>query len=171
MEELCELAENVPHLGGDVDVLRHYLPRLLEIAMTTGFDWPDSEAVVARIAYGAQLGSAPWWTWPPDEQTAVSSFFEAAWTRQLGQPDGSADTLPCCIGTTVDDIGLYFSKWLAFDELCAARHLDAFLAWNDELRSGKLANGFWGPDNQRAAKNMRVVVRWANSQQTLMAVT
>jgi hypothetical protein len=48
-DELCEVADLVPHLGGDVDVLRHYLPRLLEIAVTTGFDWPDVEPLVHRL--------------------------------------------------------------------------------------------------------------------------
>ncbi len=170
MEELCEVAENVPHLGGGVDVFRHYLPRLLDLALTAGFDWTDPEAVVARIAYGPELGSAPWWTWPPDEQEAISRFFEAVWAHNLRQPDGCVDTLLCCVGTTVADVSSYLDKWLAFDEPFAARHLAAFLVWNDELRSGQLSNPFWGPDNARAVDNMRLVVRWANSAQTLMAV-
>lgn len=65
--ELREVAPNVPHLGGDVNVLRHYLPRLLEIVVTTGFNWPDFEPLIARLNHGAQQTSTPWWTWPkPD---------------------------------------------------------------------------------------------------------
>ena len=48
--------------------------------------------------------------------------------------------------------------------------LSSFLIWNPEISSGRLANGFWGPDESRAARNIRGLVRWAHAQNTLAAV-
>jgi hypothetical protein len=175
-EDLRELAENVPHLGGDVGVLRHYLPRIFDIAFTVGFDWPDLEPLVARLSYDARLGGSPWWTWPDDERTAINRFLAAAWTERLaepaenGRPMPSADELLCSVGLVVDDIRPFLTKWTQFDEARSAEHLAAFLTWNSDLVVGRLSNAFWGPDSERVALNIRRVVQWAHSTETIMAV-
>lgn len=45
VEELSEVAANVPHLGGGVEVLRHYLPGLLEIDEVRASGGPDADFV------------------------------------------------------------------------------------------------------------------------------
>jgi uncharacterized protein len=173
VEDLSEVASNVPHLGGDVDVLRHYLPRILEILMTEGFQWPDFEPVLERLTYGADLGGSPWWTWPAEEQKAINRFLEAAWTALLRDTNEvlaselSADTFLCGIGNIVDDIRPYLTKWSGFDEPFAARHLQEFLNWNRDLTTGGLSNPFWTREAWRASRNMRQIVRWVHSRETL----
>jgi ankyrin repeat protein len=176
VDELSEVAANVPHLGGDADVFRHYLPRLLEILVTTGFRWPDAEPALGRLNYDARLGSEPWWTWPEAEQRAIARFLQEAWAARLREPpdmdgaDLSADSLLCGIGMIVEDVSDYLSKWIAFDEPHAAEHLAQFLSLNSDRSNGRLANGFWVPDTPRAATNMRCVVRWIFAEETILAV-
>jgi hypothetical protein len=174
--ELREFASNVPHLGGDSDVLKHYLPRLFEILITTGFNWPDFEPLIGRLNFGADKGGVSWWTWPDEEQLAVNKFFQQAWARCLAEPvdlthtELSVDELLCGIGTVVFDVQLYLEKWLRFDEPFSARHLEVFLSWNNDLFNGRLTNPFWNGETFRAATNIRGVVRWAHAQPTLLRV-
>ena len=170
--ELVEVAGNVPHLGGDVDVLRHYLPRVYELAVSEGFGWPDFEPLVERLTYGNDRGGIPWSTWPIEEQVAIQHFLNETWVTVLREPPGdlNADTVLCGIGLTGHDVGPLLDKWLKFDEPFATQHLADFLKWNTELSNGRLANAFWGSRSEPGDGNIRKIVRWASASKTLQAV-
>ncbi len=173
-DELAEVADQLPHLGGGVDVLRHYLPRVYEILVTTGFDWPDFEPVLARLNFGANLGSTPWSRWPNEEQRAITKFFEVLWKVRLQTPTEAfpfpfVDTLLCGFGLAVNDITPYLTKWLAFDEPYSARHLLQLLQSNDDLARGRLSNAFWTSRPPYVAANLRSVVRFLHAETTALA--
>jgi hypothetical protein len=49
---------------GDIDDFRYFLPRILEVACTVGFNGPDLESLAGRLA------EAHWLDWPAAEQVA-----------------------------------------------------------------------------------------------------
>jgi hypothetical protein len=174
-DELREVAELMPFLGGDADVLRHYLPRLLEIAITTGFDWPDFEPLIHHLAMRDSSGHGQVQTWPISERDALERFFLATWTARLQQdPDIdwelSADAIVCGTSAVVDDITPFLEHWLTFTEPFAAQHLAEFLDDNTELSLGQLDDGFWDGAKEYLATNTRKVVQWANAVGTKAAV-
>jgi hypothetical protein len=174
-DQLRQVADLVPHLGGDVDVLRHYLPRLLEIAVSTGFDWPDVEPLMHRMSYGPALGSTPLRLWPTQQRAAIDEFSHVVWASRLAQlPNGygdlSADTLLCAIAGCVDDVAPLLDHWLTFTEPYAAHHLAEFLNDNHSLRFGRLSNAFWTGNQRPLTPNLRTVVRWALAGTTQEAV-
>jgi hypothetical protein len=174
-KQLNEIADQVPHLGGNVDVLRHYLPRLLEIAITTGFDWPSTESLIHRLSYGPASNSTPVGQWPPAERKALHDFFAAAWSALLSKPpdesfDVASDTLLCASSGAMADVRPLLSHWLTFADPHAAQHLARFLIYNDEVGSGRLSNPSWSADKWPLVNNLRAIVRWTVAGSTRSAV-
>jgi len=62
---------------GSVEDFKHFLPRLLELTATEGFQAPDTESLYGRLAY------AKFSTWPAAEQAAVRAFGMAHWRASL----------------------------------------------------------------------------------------
>ena len=91
-DDLWLYASKAMTTWGDANDFRHFLPRLLELALTDLSDWVDIEVVLGKPAY------ANWQNWPERERAAVcgvgqagvdvSPFIEA-WRR-------SAFGLPHC---------------------------------------------------------------------------
>src|SRR4051794_6723153 len=128
-------------VGGPAD-FRYFLPRVLEIAVTEGFDWPDLEALAARLR---KVG------WAADERDAVRVLLRALWTETLArhpsEPD--IDTVLCAIGNAEDDLAPYLSEWtvaLAAGGEPATLQLRELLTWH-ALANGdggwRLTNAFW----------------------------
>lgn len=92
---------------GDVADFRYFLPRILEIASTTGFPWPDLELLTGR------LHLASWSTWNVEETTAIQALFRALWDKTLttypGDPDASS------VLNAIGNIGIdpvpYLHEW------------------------------------------------------------
>jgi hypothetical protein len=173
-DELSAIAAEVPLTGGTVELLQHYLPRLLEIAAGEGFGWPDREIVFGRLAYGEQ----PWTAWPDAEQDAVRRFLQAFWHHRLatdpgekvGYDDPAGDAL-CAIGLVDAEIDGYLATWLRFDEPAAGVLLERFLVTNAlALRRGRLADAHWATDVPPAPANRDRVVAWVRSPATRDAV-
>jgi hypothetical protein len=81
-EDLRQYVADSLMLWGDLDDLKHFLPRILEIAATEGFDFPDVEVVYGHLAYGSFA------TWPAAEQAAVRDLALAHWQAALAEEVG-----------------------------------------------------------------------------------
>jgi len=100
---------------GDVDDLKHLLPRLFEIVCFEGFEdrWPDSEAVFRRLEAGG------WSSWPEDERVAVRAVLRAWWTRRLHRSpyedpyDELVGDVTGAIVASGDDLATYLAEWAA----------------------------------------------------------
>ncbi|MDP9402538.1 MAG: hypothetical protein M3P85_04225 [Actinomycetota bacterium] len=73
-DEIRAVAAEVPLTAGTMEVFKHYMPRIFEIAAEDGFDWPDLEVVVGRLSLEERVGFQPWGQWPAAEQDAVRRY-------------------------------------------------------------------------------------------------
>ena len=176
--EVWNVAGEVPPMAGALEMTKHYLPRVLEIAVGEGFGWPDVEVVVGRLVYRPALDGQVWTEWPGPEQDAIRRFLHALWLHRLAKPDDPAggvehlvdDTL-CAIGLVDADIDWYLEAWLRFDEPAAALHLHRFLIENAApLRRGRLLDAHWATATPPAPENRQRVVAWVRSPATKDAV-
>ncbi|MFC5002612.1 hypothetical protein ACFPIJ_32870 [Dactylosporangium cerinum] len=94
-------------LWGDLGDLKHFLPRILEIAATEGFEFPDVEIVYGHLAYGAFA------TWPAAEQAAVRDLAMAHWRTALAEGVHLAHFEPVLTGIMLieDDLSSYLRHW------------------------------------------------------------
>jgi hypothetical protein len=127
---------------GDADDLRHFLPRLLELAAHGDL------GVDLAIVLG-KLRLAQWSRWPPDQRDAIEAFAGAWWRRTLTifpAPD-DAGTVLHAVGQAIDDLSPFLSTWLDPPTEPAARHLAAFLdglAHSVRRRpTGLVLRGWW----------------------------
>lgn len=73
--DLAMVAAEVPLTGGDLPVLKHYLPRMLELLALGGWtNWPDEESVLGSLTFADGERSTPWTEWLPTERAAVATF-------------------------------------------------------------------------------------------------
>jgi hypothetical protein len=165
--DLALVAEQVPYRGGNVDVYRHYLPRILDIAITEDFDWPDFEAVMSHLAYTPRLDSIQWTEWPEHEQNALRMLFDSVWSEILtvGLDLLSADDFLCGLSNAAVDLSPFLERWARFTDPMSAQQLLWFLEDNPQLTDGRVRNAFWSVDKPWEASNKRLLVRWANSEQ------
>lgn len=171
--ELAALAgAEVPPTAGALEAMRHYLPRILEIAAGPGFGWPDREIVLGRLADRPALDGQVWTMWPVPERDAVRRFLHALWLDRLATPaEHAVDEVLCGIGLADPDIEWYLTAWLRFDEPAAALHLHRFLVDNAAaLARGRLLAAHWATAAPPAPENRRRVVEWLRSPATGVAV-
>jgi hypothetical protein len=157
---------------GDSDVLRHYLPRLLEIACGEGFDWPESVAVFGRMSLTVLAGAIPWTEWPPAEAAAVRQLLRALWRESVLPAESSwqADQRWCAIAISDPDIEWYLAEWLTFANPEMANGLHQVLDVNaGYLPAGPLANGYWG-STAIGQQNQVKFAEWLSSTSTADAV-
>ncbi len=142
---------------GDTDDLRHFLPRLLELATSDDLN-VDVEIVPAK------LRMARWWTWPPDERAAVEAYLAAWWRQTLAAFPARHDvgTVLCAIAQVVDDLAPLLSTWLDEPSEAAARHLADLV--NDVVRSITHRSGVpvyvGGPWWRERPDHLAQVVTW-----------
>jgi len=155
--ELADVASQVPHLGGSIELLKHYLPRILEICgVGGGFEWPDFEVVAGHLPT----------TGPDHEIAAIRGFLRALWRDRLTADvdTWAVDEALCAAGLADPDIDWYLATWLRFEHVNAAAHLERLLA------GGAFANAFWDTDRPPAPENRQRVVAWTQAESTLAAV-
>jgi hypothetical protein len=168
--DLANVAADIPLTAGTLEVRKHYLPRILELAVNEGFDWPDLEVVFYRLNDDERVGSSPWTAWPTAEQTALRRFFRALWLHRIEEVDADddghrVDDALCAIGVVETDLGWYLDAWTSSTSPASVRNLRAFLVLNDEdLAKGELWNAYWEADPP-ADVNAATVVRWAKQRQ------
>jgi hypothetical protein len=145
---------------GDVRHFKHFLPRLLELAIEHRDDFLDLAVVFGKLSY------ARWQTWPPQEFEAAERFLNAYWEYQLNQDiddpgDDAIDTVLCAEANARDSVQSLLDMWLTCDLLSARNHLAAFVLLNANylLQKQTLWNAFWN----RESKSHREVIGWLQS--------
>jgi hypothetical protein len=135
---------------GDVEDFRYFLPRILEVACTVGFNGPDLEPLAGRLA------RAQWLDWPAAEQVAVRDVLAVLWATTLAvfpsEPD--ADTVLCALGNAGDDLRPHLARWMAeLRQPAASAHLLELLHHGARWTSAgwKLRNAFWGSNGGAVA--------------------
>lgn len=144
-------AADVPFTVGGVDDFRYFAPRILDIACTVGFTWPDLESVAVR------LRAAGWLSWPAGERDAIRGVLKALWAKTLAvfPSDPGVDVVLCAVGNAEDDLEPYLTGWArALGRPSAAEQLRDLLyhgCRSDGVR-WRLLNAFWdGRDGQVGA--------------------
>ncbi|MDP9387380.1 MAG: hypothetical protein M3Q48_05480 [Actinomycetota bacterium] len=174
--EISNVAAEVPFTGGTLEVFKHYLPRIFEIAAGDGFDWPDLEVVVERINLDEKVGCRPWAQWPQDEQAALRRFLRALWRERLANEapddDGCAvDAALCAVALVEPTLEWYLEEWLRFDRPAVSLNFERFLQRNlRSIAKGKIGNAFWHTDSATANANSGELMAWIKSEQTLQSV-
>lgn len=172
-DELGVVASGVPVTAGTLDVVKHYLPRILEIAVTDGCDWPDLEVVFYRLNDDATVGCSPCTDWPLPERDALRTFYRALWLDRLGadEVDGyGVDEALCAIGVVEPELDWFLAGWLKFEQPKAAEHLLRFLQLNAQtMIHGRLWNAFW-EHRAPAPQNVARIIAWTKDDSTRAAV-
>ena len=123
--------------AGSESDLRYFLPRILHIAGTGGFDdYPDLDLVMSKVS------SAGWRGWPEQERHAVTGFAHALWSSTLSRfpTDPDAEEVLRAIGVLGDDLTPYLRAWeAALTGRAGASHLRAFV--HDHF--GRAGTEFW----------------------------
>ncbi len=59
---------------------KHFLPRLLELALDAFLEFENPETLLGKLTY------AKWQEWPRPEQDAIAGYLDAYWQQQLNYP-------------------------------------------------------------------------------------
>ncbi|TWT87178.1 hypothetical protein Mal64_27140 [Pseudobythopirellula maris] len=143
-EDLEHYSRSAMSTWGDVRHFKHFLPRLMELAVEYRDEFLDLAVVFGKLRY------AQWQAWPPTEVNRVDEYLREYWAYQLSldldSPHSDAiDTVLCAEGCALESVEPLLSAWLAEDSISAKKHLAAFVLCNDDylLRKHRLANAFW----------------------------
>jgi hypothetical protein len=159
---LRDIVTDVPLTGGDQDLLKHYLPRLCEIAVGDDEGWIDLLSVCFRLADGPDVAAAQWWTWPSEEVAAVRGFLDAVWSsaRRAERLWGCASKLDSLLIAEIDPERLC-SAWAADEDPEAQRNLTEC---RELLATGEFGTMFDSPDGQEPySANLRALVDWLDA--------
>jgi hypothetical protein len=175
--EISNVAAEVPLTAGTIEVFKHYLPRIFEIAAEDGFDWPDLEVVVSRLNLDESIGGRLWDQWPSREQDAARAYLRALWRERIATEDveGSEDGIDsalCAIALVEPTVDWYLTEWLRFETPAVGRNFERFLQANlRSITKGKLGNAFWTADIPTAMANATEVLEWLRSEETRQRVS
>lgn len=143
-DDLESYARKAMSTWGDVRHFKHFLPRLLELAIEHRDEFLDLAVVFGKLRY------AKWQTWQPREVKCVDAYLREYWSYQLSldidNPHSDAiDTVLCAESNALDSVEPLLTAWLAEDLISAKKHLAAFVLCNDDylLRKHRLSNAFW----------------------------
>lgn len=131
-ERLHNYTFDVLSTAGSLADFRYFLPRILQLAVTGGFDdhhgW---DTVLGKFVLGE------WRDWPEGEQQAVTAFLQAWWRTTLTRfpADPDPDELLDSINDVEDDLGPYLRIWEdALATHAGASHLLEFVRHNFERK-------------------------------------
>jgi hypothetical protein len=121
-KHLSDYASDAILTWGDVDCFRHFLPRIIELAVTDverPIGAPDAVQVF-RLFYHAE-----WRTWPQDEQASIERLLAAVWETVRSNPPIESGWIDveewiCAISHCESDIGGHLNVWRQDDRLSAA---------------------------------------------------
>jgi hypothetical protein len=162
LEHLRDYAVDALNVWGDLDVFKHFLPRIFDLV--ANLPDPSSSLIDTEIQFG-KLRHGDLRTWPKAEQNAVESFLHAVWKGVLNDPpldDSYADVecWICSIGQCEEALGPYLREWIEDERQSAILALSSFLRTSAILREGRTGwNAFW---KGREAQYMQLQ-EWARS--------
>lgn len=128
---------------GTLDDYRHFLPRILELAVSNP-SWPGAEPAVIA----GKLKAGGWESWPADQREAISATFEAAFHATIAAeaeewPEAS-DWL-CGLARLAMPLEPFLSRWEQCSSPAAARQLASFIRLQEGrlAREGGVSGAFW----------------------------
>lgn len=146
---------------GEVDDLKHFLPRLFELAAAR-----DSGDLQIEVLFG-KLRIGLWQAWPEPERVAVRTYFRAVWVECLASAPSSllGEDILCAIGCAGDDLLPLTDIWTDCCSESGYEHLVRFLDENSAalLKRRSLANGFWSDAETQGQQ----VMDWVADSRTL----
>ena len=105
-EDLSPFASHVPHLWGEPEDLKHFLPRILELLPEWMHMWPDPEVV------GASLRRSGCQNWPDAERKVVQDYLLVWWRSFVaGESEWDVNTAICAVGQVIDDLAPFLAVW------------------------------------------------------------
>jgi len=141
--DLRPYATDALFVWGDVIDLKHFLPRIFELAVAHGAEFVDPQVVLNK------LHRADWRNWPAPEQWAVDRFLDVLWSCVLeNQPhefygEEIEDWL-CGIAQAVGQVSPYLQTWIAKESENARLNLAKFIASTDFANPRHRASAYWG---------------------------
>jgi hypothetical protein len=140
---------------GDVDDYRHFLPRILELAISdNSHPGIDPPAIAGKLRYAG----CP--TWPDKERAAVQAIFAKAWHYGLKQHPDDYDPQRWLNGIALidGDLDAALAAWLSSPSSNATLQLAEFFRGDVERLFGDRANrNFWQGAGDAVIETMR---RW-----------
>jgi len=135
-EDLSVFASHVPHLWGEADDLKHFLPRILELLPEWMHMWPDPEVV------GASLRRSEFQNWPEAERKVVQDYLFVWWKSFIASESVfDINTAICAVGQVIDDLSPFLAIW-------------------NPSPNFDVCNAFWDERHEQ----MGQVVRWVSAR-------
>lgn len=134
-------------LSAELDVLKHLLPRLLDL-------WASYRAEPhRRAALAEKLSTSGWQFWPVAEVHAIESYLLVQWSAFLSPPAtqgsegiaSSADELLSAMSIMLHDLGLFTDEWEADGSSRATRVLVEFVSRHATTlqQDGSIGGPWW----------------------------
>lgn len=124
------------------DTYRHFLPRILELAL----DNPPHVGAEPSVIAG-KLDLAGWRAWPAEERLAVRTVFLAAWAWALNRDQAEWDAVRWLVGLAVmGGVADALDAWRRSPSPHAAGHLASLVCYERKrLRGGGIVGNraFW----------------------------
>lgn len=144
-QQLSEYSLRAMTTWGTEDNFKHFLPRLLELAVIDPLEMDWLETLFGK------LEMAKWQEWPASERRALENYLSYLWTVTLARPrrydfDESAGSVLCAISRTGIAVEPFLKQWIQDDLQESLEHLCVFVHCNFEaMRKNKprLADSFW----------------------------
>ncbi len=159
-EKLLRFAFKAITTWGDQNDFKHFLPRILELVLSSDRIRCDEEVVLGK------LGLAKWKSWAEDEQSSVQAYFRAGWYVILSktEPPVEPDTWLCAMARSGEALTPYLNDWRDFRANAAYQHLLAFIDLNQApyIKRHSLWNAFW-PDSPAGVAQ---VCNWLSNPNT-----
>jgi hypothetical protein len=145
---------------GEPEHYRHFLPRILELAILRRPDMGFEAWVIA-----GKLEMAGWRSWPRDERQAIEAVFRAAFRRTIEMDtdeERRADDWLCGICRLGLDPAPSLAAWRASPTVNAALQLADFIDMTD-VNDGVVVDAIWEEVDEAAR---RAVGAWVQSPDT-----
>lgn len=144
-DDLKQYAFDALYTWGNEHDFKHFLPRLLELAVALedpGLDFVDPEALFRKLPF------ASWSTWPQTERNALSLFMNAMWRAALNSEpeeldwDGVAQWL-CALAGCEENLFPYLQMWTEEPSLAAHRNLARVILELGVPYAPSVPMGYW----------------------------
>lgn len=154
---------------GGVEDYKHFLPRILELALlSTGQPGLEAEIIALRLNYGE------WRQWPVHEQRSVTAVFEESFdtVKQRHIDEVEADGWLCgmaILGLPVSDM---LDKWVASSHPNSGLQIAQFIDRTAEFirEAGARRKAYWSHVDEMTIQLLRRWIGSASVAEKLMAV-